>query len=49
MEKAKNNKKVEITKEAMVRLVEQKLGFKHLELNSLERANKATIALFLKR
>jgi hypothetical protein len=46
MEKAK---KVEITKEAMVRLVEQKLGFKTFELNSLERANKATIALFLKR
>jgi len=46
MEKAK---KVEITKEAMVRMVEQKLGFKAFELNSLERANKATIALFLKR
>ena len=49
MEKAKYTKKVEITKEAMVRLVEQMLGFKHLELSSLERANKATIALFLKR
>ena len=46
MEKAK---KVELTKKAMVRLVEQKLGFKQFELNSLERANKATIALFLKR
>ena len=49
MEKVTKVKKVEITKEAMVRLVEQKLGFKPLELNSLERANKATIALFLKR
>ena len=49
MEKAKNGKKVEITKEAMVRMVEQKLGFKNLELNSLERANKTTIALLLKR
>ena len=46
MEKAK---KVEITKEAMVRMVEQKLGFKKFELSSLERANKATIALFLAR
>ena len=46
MEKAK---KVEITKEAMVRLVEQKLGFRKFELASLERANKATIDLFLKR
>jgi hypothetical protein len=48
MEKAKNTKKVEITKEAMVRLVEQKLGFGKFELASLERANKATIALFLR-
>ena len=49
MEKVTKVKKVEITKEAMVRMVEQKLGFKAFELNSLERANKATIALFLKR
>ena len=48
MEKATKVKKVEITKEAMVRLVEQKLGFKKFELASLERANKATIALFLR-
>jgi len=39
--------KVEITKEAMVRQVEQKFGFKKMELSSLERANKATIALLL--
>tara|TARA_B100001059_G_scaffold198378_1_gene204212 strand:+ start:273 stop:422 length:150 start_codon:yes stop_codon:yes gene_type:complete len=49
MQKVTKVKKVEITKEAMVRMVEQKLGFKAFELNSLERANKATIALFLKR
>ena len=49
MKKATQVKKVEITKEAMVRLVEQKFGFKKFELASLERANKATIDLFLKR
>jgi hypothetical protein len=49
MKKATEVKKVEITKEAMVRLVEQKFGFRKFELASLERANKATIDLFLKR
>jgi len=48
MKKATEVKKVEITKEAMVRQVEQKLGFRKFELASLERANKATIALFLR-
>ena len=43
----KATKVVEITKEAMVREVEQKFGFKKMELSSLERANKATIALLL--
>ena len=46
MEKAK---KVEITKEAMWNIEGQKIGFKKFELASLERANKATIDLFLKR
>ena len=41
-------KKLEPTKAALVREVEAKLGFKKFELNSLERANKATIALFLR-
>ena len=46
MEKAK---KVEPTKSALVREVEAKLGFKKFELNSLERANKATIVALLVR
>jgi hypothetical protein len=47
MEKAK--KPLEPTKEALVREVEAKLGFKKFELNSLERANKATIVALLVR
>ena len=46
MEKAK---KIEPTKAALVREVEAKLGFKKFELNSLERANKATIVALLVR
>ena len=45
MEKAK--KPLEPTKAALVREVEAKLGFKKFELNSLERANKATIVALL--
>ena len=40
-------KKVEPTKAALVREVEAKLGVKKFELNSLERANKATIVALL--
>ena len=47
MEKAK--KPLEPTKSALVREVEAKLGFKKFELNSLERANKATIVALLVR
>ena len=47
MEKAK--KPLEPTKAALVREVEAKLGFKKFELNSLERANKATIVALLAR
>ena len=47
MEKAK--KPLELTKSALVREVEAKLGFKKFELNSLERANKATIVALLVR
>ena len=48
MEKATKVKKVEITKEAMVRLVEQNLDSKNSELASLEEQTTATIALFLR-
>ena len=41
------SKKVEPTKAQLVREVESKLGFKKFELNSLERANKATIVALL--
>jgi len=40
-------KKLEPTRAALVPEVEAKLGFKKFELNSLERANKATIVALL--
>ena len=45
--KMAKDKKVEPTKAQLVREVESKLGFKKFELNSLERANKATIVALL--
>ena len=45
----KQDKKVEPTKAQLVREVEAKLGFRKFELNSLERANKATIVALLVR
>ena len=47
--KMAKDKKVEPTKAQLVREVEAKLGFKKFELNSLERANKATIVALLVR
>ena len=45
--KMAKDKKVEPTKAQLVREVEAKLGFRKFELNSLERANKATIVALL--
>jgi len=39
--------KVELTKDALVRQVEQKFRLPRLALSSLERANKATIVAIL--
>ena len=47
--KMAKDKKVEPTKAQLVREVEAKLGFRKFELNSLERANKATIVALLGR
>ena len=47
--KMAKDKKVEPTKAQLVREVEAKLGFRKFELNSLERANKATIVALLVR
>lgn len=47
MQKVKETKKVELTKVALVRQVEEKFSLNKGELDSLERSNKVTIKKLL--